>query len=293
MISVGKINFGIIINCTCDSLREIIFNSRNLLLLFVVIFIQEYVIYPLREASEMMLQPVNILEPFIAVSNSGLFVLIIPILYIVLMSDFPKMSGNMLLVIHRAGKINWLISQYIVMIIVILLYLLFYVLISVVLASHIGFVANGWSLVVTDYDKVLKDQASTTIRSLLPMALFNQMSPYEAVIKSFLCIAGYLFVVSAIQLLFTIIDKKIWGYFISGCIISAGAALCSLKTQYMWLLPMSHAVLWLHFDEVKRKPIVPLTVSYCYLFLCAVIIVVCSFWLFRRNKMCIFEEADV
>lgn len=293
MISVSKLNFGVIVNCAFDSLREMIFNSRNLLLSFVVVFIQEYVITPLREASEMMNQPVNILEPFIAISNSGLFVLVIPILYMVLMSDFPKMSGNMLFALHRTGKLNWLFSQYVALIVTILLYVCFFLFVSVLLTLDIGYMADGWSLVATDYDKVLKEQAGTTIRSLLPMQLFNQMSPYKSVVRSFVCLVGYLFIVSAMELLFTIIDKKVWGYFISGFIISAGAALCSLNTPYMWLFPMSHATLWLHYDALERAEVFPLFFSYCYLFVSAGIIVLCSFLLMKKNKIGTIEEVDV
>ena len=86
-------------------------NPRMIILGVMLIFINDFAVSPLLKNAEDMNSPLNILEPFIAVANSQLLILIIPAVYLTLISDFPRTDGNTLFFLLRTGKLNWLLGQ--------------------------------------------------------------------------------------------------------------------------------------------------------------------------------------
>lgn len=66
-----------------------------------------------------------------------------------------------------------------------------------------------------------------------------------------------------ILLFFTIIGKKTAGV-VCGGLIAAGSALCSIRAELMWGLPMANSVVWLHFTEFRRESVYPIWCSWIY-----------------------------
>lgn len=82
---------------------EWITNPRMLVCLVVLVMIREIVILPLKNYAFTLAQPINALEPVIAVANSGIMLLLIPLVYLVIMADFPRVSGNTYFYLLRVG----------------------------------------------------------------------------------------------------------------------------------------------------------------------------------------------
>ena len=79
-----------------------LFNPRIIIVAVMMIFIKTLAIEPLLERAIRMNEPINILEPFIAVGNSGMLIMILPAVYLTLMSDFPIIGGT-----HFSLLTNW------------------------------------------------------------------------------------------------------------------------------------------------------------------------------------------
>lgn len=86
-------------------------NPKMIILAVMLIFAYDYVILELTEAAGKMGEKLQVFEGFIGISNSQLLLMIIPIVFVGLMGDFPKVDGNAMFYIHRAGKNNWLLGQ--------------------------------------------------------------------------------------------------------------------------------------------------------------------------------------
>lgn len=86
-------------------------NPRSILLGVMIIFIYQFALQPLLNHAALMQSPLNVLEPFIAIENSNLIMIMVPVMYLVLMSDFPKSDGSSLFFVLRVGKLNWLFGQ--------------------------------------------------------------------------------------------------------------------------------------------------------------------------------------
>lgn len=120
---------------TCVFRREYIewiTNPRMLMCVVLVVMVREIVLLPMRNLSMGMGQPINAMEPVIAVANSGVLLLLMPLVYLVIMADFPRVSGNTYFYLTRTGRINWIMGQIVFQIVSLLTYLLFVIISTLV-----------------------------------------------------------------------------------------------------------------------------------------------------------------
>lgn len=147
-----------------------LFNSRIILLPCVFIIVYTMITSDLVKCANNMGAPINLLEPFIGICNSATFLGFIPIVFLVLIADFPRIDNNMILKIYRAGRIKWVLSQLLFLLAadVTFVFLLF-VGITLPILQH-GFWFNGWSDVVTDMTRVFPELADSDIaKFILPI----------------------------------------------------------------------------------------------------------------------------
>ena len=69
-------------------------SSRIIILGVMLIFVHMQIIVTLQDCASRTGLPVSVPEAFVALGNSGSIVLILPALFLVLMSDFPQKSGR-------------------------------------------------------------------------------------------------------------------------------------------------------------------------------------------------------
>jgi len=153
-------------------------NPRMVIVLAVLVPIREMVILPMMQAAEEMGQPLNIFEASIAAVNSGLVMLLLPLAYLVLTSSFPTLGGNMLFYMGRMGRKNWLLGEMLFQVFSAATYCVAMFVAIVVQTASVSFAANGWSIVVTDFDKVYGDTSTVVMGGILPPSLYYQMPPY-------------------------------------------------------------------------------------------------------------------
>ena len=82
-----------------------------LIFLCALIFIDQFAVKPLVEISKQTGVKLGLFEPFIAITNSDVLLMIMPIVFITLIGDFPKNDGNMLFCVQRTWRVNWLLGQ--------------------------------------------------------------------------------------------------------------------------------------------------------------------------------------
>jgi hypothetical protein len=218
----------------------------------------------LKNAEEMG-EPLNILEPFIAIANSGAILLIIPLVFLTLIADFPKIDTNTGFYIIRVGRVNWLLGQIIKLVMMALSYLAFIFAGAVIPMLSKGFWYNGWSNVATQYAVRFPEKSGNFGVQLLPENLYNQLPVFKAAIQSYLLVFAYLMIIGLLLLAFSLVKKKTMGFVLCGAVISLGTAFCSIKTVLMWSMPMANSIIWLHFTKYFRVPEVSITFSVVYL----------------------------
>ena len=182
-------------------------DARMLILAVLLVFIYSFAITPLLENSKTMGQPLNILEPFIAIANSETLMLILPIVFLTLTADFPKIDTNTVFYIIRVGRTNWLVGQILKLIFMVLSFLSVIFIGSVIPMLKDGFWYNGWSDVVTRFVWEYPEKSGNFGVTLLPENLYNQIDLFTAAIESYLMVAGYLMILGLILLGFSLIKR--------------------------------------------------------------------------------------
>lgn len=263
------------LSCAKTEYVKWVCDARMIILAVLLMFIYSFAIEPLLANAEKMGEPLNILEPFIAIANSGAILLIIPLVFLTLIADFPRIDTNTVFYIIRIGRLNWLVGQIFKLVFMSVSYLSVIFLGAVVPMLTRGFWYNGWSNVATKFSQTFPDSSGNFGVQLLPENLYNQLSVFNAAIQSYLLIFAYLMIIGLLLLAFSLIKQKTAGFVLCGGIISLGTAFCSIKTTLMWVMPMANSIIWLHYTKYFRQPIVSMEFSIFYLvgFILALLII--------------------
>lgn len=251
-------------------------NPRMIIIGVMLIFIYDFAVSPLLQMAEEMNSPLNMFEPFIAVANSQLLILIIPAVYLTLISDFPRTDGNTLFFLLRTGKINWLLGQILFIIMTIFTFIGTVFLGTVLPMLTQGFIADKWSLVVKQYGIIFPEKAMSFGNQLITEKLYNQLPPFSAVIQSYLLMMAYLLTLALIMLMFNCIKLKLMGLLSSGAVIAFGGALSVANVKAMWLFPMAHTIIYLHYTRFFREPVFAMWKTALYFVVVAVVLIAIS-----------------
>lgn len=252
------------ISCAWVEFVKWVVDARMIIVLCLGVFIYSFAVEPIKANAELMGEPMNALEPFIATMNSGMILLIIPLGFLTLISDYPKIDSSTMFYIFRIGKKSWLCGQVLRLFFMTASYILAIFVSAVVGVISCGFAGEQWSYVATRFATKFPEQSGNFGVLLLPENLYNQMTLPTAFVQSTLFVLLYLFLLGMILLAFSVAKRKTAGIVVCALVITLGAALCSINTKLMWLLPMSHSIVWLHYTEFLREPIFPIHYSAIY-----------------------------
>ena len=171
-------------------------DPRVIIVGVLLVFMRTLAVEPLLERADKFGEKLNILEPFAAIGNSGMLVMLMPCVFLILISDYPKMTGSTLFFIKRTGKSNWFVGQLLFLIMAIVTFLFVVVLGSIIVSN--GEYGLNWSDTVTKYEARFPNESGNFTSQLLPSNLYNQMTLVSAVGQTLVLMALYLFMLSLI-----------------------------------------------------------------------------------------------
>lgn len=268
-------------------------NPRISIFLVILVLIHSLVIQPLHEASEQIGYPFHLLEPIVALCNSTLILLILPIGFLILLADFPRMDHGFLLQLYRVGRLNWVLGELMYLCIAAITYLLG-VIIGTMLCSlpYVPIVGSDWSIVATDYTAILKDDALKTVAMLLPGNLYHQMGPMDAVMGSCFLLFLYLTLMGTVLLATSLLRIKFLGIATNASLLLVGTGFVVLDSSWMWAFPSAHALTWVHFTPYFRVPVCPLWTSWLYFSMGAIIMIVLAILIAKERSFDSILEFD-
>lgn len=263
-------------------------NPRIVSVGILVTFIHSFAIQPMLQQSEKYGKPLNVFEPFLAVCNSGMMMLFIPIVFILLMSDFPIMSGNTLFTVYRSGKYNWFLGQ-IMFVFMSIFSFLITILISCMIMSK-GVFDNKWSESISLYDSFYPKEAGGFVSKLLPPNLYNQIPIMNALFNTTLLLIMCLFMYALILSLMKMLYLRTSGLFIVIAMCALGAVTCALQIKAQWFLPTSNTMIWLHYQELLREKSFPLIDSYLYFIIGNIVFIILNILVLRKLEFKNIEQ---
>ena len=268
-------------------------NPRMSILLVLLALIHTMVIQPLAQAGGQIGARFHLLEPLVALCNSTLILLILPVGFLVLMADFPRMDRGFLLQLYRVGRLNWVLGELLHLCMAAATYL-GVVLVGTALCSlpYAPVTGPGWSAVATDYTAILEDNALKTVAALLPRNLYQQMGPWAAVAGSFFLLFLCLVLLGAILLAASMLRVRFLGVAADAALFLIGAGFVILDSPWMWAFPCAHALTWVHFNPYFRVPVCPLWVSGLYFLLGSALMALLACLTARRRSFDSMLEFD-
>ena len=108
---MDRFSFRAAVHIAQAEFRQWLRSSRIIILFVMLVFVNVQVIGPLRQCKMLMGEMLSIPEAFVALGNSGVILLIIPILFLVLMADFPQRTGIDRFYQMRCTKRTWIFGQ--------------------------------------------------------------------------------------------------------------------------------------------------------------------------------------
>ena len=223
---------------------------------FAIIFLplRDLIVLPMMQASEKMGSPLGILESSIATMNSLLGVILLTLTYLLLISSFPTVDGNVLFYIARMGRRNWILGEMLFHVISAVAYSLLITVVSAAQIAAQSFWANGWSLVVTDYDRMFgQEGGGETMRGLIPPNLYFQMAPVKAYLLSFGLLTLFFILLGLIFLAGVLCGKRVLCFLLQVVHLIPGCGMIMLNSSGMWGFPLAHAMLLFHYQEYMRE----------------------------------------
>ncbi|MCI8776018.1 MAG: hypothetical protein HFK00_01305 [Oscillospiraceae bacterium] len=263
-------------------------NPRIIIAGVLIMFIRSFAVLPMLEQSEKYGEPLNVMEPFIAAGNSGMLALFLPLVFLLLISDFPIMGGNTIFFINRTGKLNWFLGQIVFIIISIFVYIGTILLSCMVMSK--GTFSAEWSNAITKFNAAFPDEAGGFVSKLIPSNLYNQIPILNAVIGTVLLIAMYLLTLALLLCLMKMLYLRGAGLLSALTVIVLGAASCSLKINVMWIFPTANTLMWLHYKEILKEPITPVENSFLYFLILIAVLFTANLFVLRNLQFINIEQ---
>lgn len=239
-------------------------NPKMIVYLSSLLFIYGYVVLPLADASAETGVRLNFAEVFIALSNSGMVLLILPVIFMVLISDFPHTDKGVLFSVIRTGRIRWAISQLLHLAYMSASFVAGTFVMSVIMTLNCNTFNMQWSYISYAYMDMHPNLGVSFISELLPENLYYQMTLPTAIFRGFVFVFLYLYTIGLIFFVAKICVIRLAGVIASAAVITIGTLLTSIDSPAKWAFPMANSVTWIHYAKYTRKPEYPIEYSYIY-----------------------------
>ena len=258
-------------------------STKMLLLLLITVYMKQQLIEPLLELTDNTGGCLQVFEPGIAFMGSSNMMFFLPLIYLLVMGDFPRQDSSTIFVMNRVGKKGWFWGQLLFGIMAAGTVLTGMILvITLWCVGRLNWNNGNWSDAVTKY---YQEVGSDFKFNLITGRIYNQTNPVPAFFHSFCLVFLMLFMLSVLLLLFTVCGKKMLGFGICGFGAVVGNSLAIFETRpLMWFFPMAHTQIRLRHELLFDGESVSLYGSYIYFLASILLGIILSGLVLKRRK---------
>lgn len=250
---------------------NIIFQTKNLLVLFFVVIAYESIISVILEIARRTQLTVSILEPFILLVYNRLNIIALPIIFISLICSFPVCELDYYGMIRLEKKI-WFMGEAIFVFLFAFLFLGVVYLGTIIVSGNRLSYSFDWGTLATSLPKVDYNAYMNNRDILLGAEVQVQGKPIEVFVYSFVSMLIYLYSVGMTVLFGISINRKWFGVILSIIMTSVGGVSLYLSGKMLWIIPLRHCMFGEHFNQIYSKQEFSLWGSLLYLSAWAIVI---------------------
>lgn len=265
---------GKIISIIKYEFTETIRRPKILLVLFFLVVLYESDLSPIYEICKETGLSLNIFEPFVLMCTRSVNIMLIPLIFIVLISGFPNCKNDYFRMI-RVSRKSWLAGE------ISFIFLISFAVIAVLFIGTIVPVLNisdaaknDWSSFMTKLNETNPSIYIRNIRLTLDESITIHSLPIGAAVYSFLIMWLNLIISGLLILLGTVTSKRM--IFFSSALALAFIGGCSthFNNRIKWIFPITHTQLGLHYNSIFSKTELPIYMSYILLVSEAIAIII-------------------
>lgn len=267
---------------------ETIRRPKILLTLFFIVVLYEGTLSPMRDVCAETGLTLNVFEPFILICTSSVNIILIPLIFIVLISDFPNCKTDYFRMI-RISKREWLIAEILFLCLISLLLIIILIVGTVIPMIGVTEFTNDWSGFMTSLRENFFEVYLHNVRFTLEANIIVHSLPISAMVYSFLIMWLNLIIYGLLILLGVLASKRMTLFASSLSLAFFGGCSTLFNSGVKWLFPITHTQIGQHYNSIFSKINFPVFLSYVYLLATvAVIIALCT----RLLKNARFEEEN-
>lgn len=262
---------------------ETIRRPKTLLVVFFLVILYECDLSPIYGICRETGLTLNIFEPFVLMCTRSVNIILIPLIFIVLISGFPNCKTDYFRMIRISRK-SWITGE------ISFIFLISFAMIAVLFVGTILPIlgvskpSDDWSEFMTIMNENFPIIYLHNFRLTLDASTIMHSVPISAFVYSFLIMCLNLIIYGLLILLGTVTSKRM--VFFSSTLALALIGGCSTfftgKTK--WLFPIAHTQLGMHFNSIFSKTNFPLFMSYIYLAAAVVVVVIACGLLTKKTN---------
>lgn len=247
-----------------EQYKSWLISPRILLAVYITVFLNENITKNVLAVCNKVGYTINVAEPLALIFSKSVYTVAIPIVFIALMTDFPKTNGSIFYV-YRMSRKSWVFGELIFAAASSLTYVLSLILGTMLYCTGKCSLVNEWSDYTTklyiEHPEIYSKYTNLAVES----SVYMQGKPVEVILHSAALIFLYTLILCLIIMLFKMLSFGDFGVVIGTALTLFGLASDSGASPIMWAFPITHTVFGWHFDQFFRKQFFTLTGSYIYL----------------------------
>lgn len=255
---------------------ETIRRPQILLVLFFLVVLYESDLSPIREICAETGLALNLFEPFVLMCTRSVNIILIPLIFIVLISGFPNCKTDYFRMI-RISKRSWLVGEIAFLFLMSLAMMIVLLIGTILPILDITNTANEWSGFMTGLREGFPQIYLHNIRFTLDASVITHSVPISAIVYSFFIMWLNLMIYGLLILLGTVTSRRIAFLASTLSLVLIGGCSTFFSGGVKWFFPIVHTQLGLHYNSIFSKINFPVFMSYVYLAAAvAVIIILCG-----------------
>lgn len=266
--------------------RLFVINSKIIVVLFAIIYISESLMEPVRRLCEASGLKLSFMEPYLLLTDVASYNLVIPLVFLILMSGFPSRQSFNYFSLIRISRMQWLLGEMLFVCAAAVSYILL-ILFGLIayMCRYINW-TNGWGSYMLDFHARYPEEYMENANYFLRSDMMTHGSPLSVFLHSLCLMVCMLLAVALLQMTFALIKKSLIGMLLSvGITLMAAPMIHNGTGKLKWIFPMPHTNFALHFNGFLAEKNLGIGMSYIYFAVLIAILVSVDVMLMKKIPM--------
>lgn len=240
--------------------------TKILMLVFFLVMLYESIFSPMRSVCDETGFTLHPVEPFILLCTKSTNIILIPIIYLFLLGQFPHCKKQYFQMI-RTGKQRWFWGELAFIAASSLLIVLVTLAGSEICMFDKLETTGRWSLFMTQMNAEFPELYAQNHLLFLDASIVAHGTPYAIMLYEFGLIWIYLVIIGTFVIYGTIIGKRAVTMIAAIAITVIGGSAIYLDGKLKWVFPLVHIEYGLHYNSLFSQAYFPVWGSILYLVL--------------------------